>query len=146
MKRNRMGAAGAVMMVTAVVGGCATAPATSNAGATPSASGAPVAPSVPLPSGVTAAMVTAGRPLYDGPGDCSTCHGSDARGTMLGPNLTDRTWLNIDGSYDSIVSVITNGVAMPKEHTQPMLPKGGSNMTTEQVRALAAYIFSISRG
>ncbi len=145
MKRNWMGA-GAVAVVAAVVAGCASAPA-SNAGSAGSAGGGgPPAPAVPLPAGVTAAMVTSGRALYTGSGDCSTCHGSDARGTMLGPNLTDRTWLNIDGSYDSIVTIINNGVATPKEHTQPMPAKGGSNMTNDQVRALAAYIFSLSRG
>lgn len=143
MRRNSTWA-GAFAAVAVLVTGCATAPSTSQAGGT--GPQAPAAPTVPLPSGVTTAMVTQGRQLYNGPGDCSTCHGADARGTMLGPNLTDRVWLNIDGSYESIVGVVTNGVPMPKEHSQPMQPKGGSNMTTDQVRAVAAYIYAISRG
>jgi mono/diheme cytochrome c family protein len=145
MKRNWMTAAGAVFMAAGVAGGCATAPATSTAGGAAAGAGGPPAPTVPLPSGVTSAMVASGRGLYTGPGDCSTCHGADARGTMLGPSLADRTWLNIDGSYDSIVAIITNGVPTPKEHTQPMPPRGGSNLGNDQVRALAAYIYSISR-
>jgi mono/diheme cytochrome c family protein len=127
-------------VLTMLLTGCASTPAASGAGG--DAAEAP--PSGPLPSGVTQAMVTAGRQLYTGPADCSTCHGSDGRGTPLGPNLTDSQWLNIDGTYDSIVRVITTGVQTPKQFSQGMPPKGGSNITDEQVRSVAAYVYSIS--
>jgi mono/diheme cytochrome c family protein len=97
-----------------------------------------------LPSGVTSAMVSAGRPLYTGAGQCSTCHGDDGRGTIIGPNLTDREWLNIDGSYNAIVGVINSGVPNPKQHTQPMPARGGGNLSDDQVRAVAAYVYTLS--
>ena len=143
MRRNSTWA-GALAGLAVLAAGCATAPSTSQAGG--GATQAPAAPAVALPAGVTQAMVTSGRQIYTGPADCSTCHGSDGRGSPLGPNLTDREWLNIDGSYDAIVRVITTGVPNPRQHSQSMPPKGGSNITDEQVRSVAAYVYSISRG
>jgi hypothetical protein len=43
------------------------------------------------------------------------------------------------------VQVVTNGVPQPKQHPAPMPPKGGAPLTDQQVRAVAAYVFSISR-
>src|SRR5690606_20923693 len=79
-----------------------------------------------LPEGVTQEMVTAGQQVFQGAGICITCHGPDAKGTPLAPDLTDQTWINIDGSYESIVQLVTNGVPQPVEHPSPMPPKGGS--------------------
>lgn len=31
-------------------------------------------------------------------GTCFTCHGQDAKGTQLAPELTDKQWINGDGS------------------------------------------------
>jgi len=69
----------------------------------------------------------------------------NARGLPgLAPNLTDKTWLHGDGSYDFIVALVQKGVPKPKQASAPMLPKGGTNLTDEQVRAVAAYVYSIS--
>lgn len=78
-------------------------------------------------------------------GTCFTCHGPDAKGTQLGPDLTDAQWLNADGSYASIVTTITTGVSKPKQYPGVMPPFGGAQLTPEQVRAVAAYVFSLSR-
>jgi len=101
----------------------------------------------PLPSGVTQEMVQAGSTAF-ATSVCSACHGPQATGAQgIGPNLTDQTWLNTDGSYESIVQVINTGVAQPKESPTPMPPKGGNSaMTEQQVRELAAYIYSRSHG
>lgn len=99
-----------------------------------------------LPEGVTQEMVTAGQQVFQGAGICITCHGPDAKGTPLAPDLTDQTWINIDGSYDAIVQLVTNGVPQPVEHPSPMPPKGGSQITDEQVRQVAAYVYSLSHG
>jgi mono/diheme cytochrome c family protein len=127
-----------VTMLGALLAGCASSPAASGAADTP----AP--PSTPLPSGVTSDMVRSGRELYTGLGQCSTCHGDEGRGTMLGPNLIDREWLNIDGSYDQIVGVVTNGIPQPKQHPQPMPARGGGDLTVPQIRAVAAYVWTLS--
>jgi mono/diheme cytochrome c family protein len=99
-----------------------------------------------LPEGVTAAMVSEGEAVYTGAGICFTCHLEGGVGGPLAPNLTDDEWLNIDGSYESIVENIITGVPEPKEYPGLMLPKGGTAITDEQVRAAAAYVWTLSNG
>lgn len=79
-----------------------------------------------------------------GGGTCSACHGQDAKGTAVAPDLTDNQWLNGDGSYQFLVNTITNGVPTPKQHPAPMPPKGGAPLTDDQVKAVAAYEYSLS--
>ena len=97
-----------------------------------------------LPEGVTPQMIQAGDSLYGGAGICLACHGPGARGVAnLGPNLTDEEWLQIDGSYDAIVEVILAGVPADKSKSGLVMPpNGGSALTEEQVRAVAAYVWS----
>ena len=99
-----------------------------------------------LPEGVTPAMVAEGHEIFMGSGICYTCHMEGGVGGPLAPNLTDSVWINIDGSYPSIVNTVTTGVPEPKEHPGIMLPKGGTNITDEQVRAVAAYVWTLSHG
>ncbi len=77
-------------------------------------------------------------------GTCTACHGQDAKGTAVAPDLTDQQWLNGDGSYDFVVSTVTTGVPKPKQHPAPMPPKGGAQLTDDQVKAVAAYVYSLS--
>jgi mono/diheme cytochrome c family protein len=107
------------------------------------AAGAPTGTAT-LPAGVTADMVTQGQAIFSGQGNCFTCHGQDAKGTQLAPNLTDSTWLNSDGTYEGILQTVTVGVPTPKEHPAPMPAKGGSSITDDQVKAVSAYVYSIS--
>ena len=104
------------------------------------------APAMDLPEGVTAAMVAEGETIFHGAGICFTCHLQGGVGGPLAPNLTDDVWLNIDGSYESIVQNIMTGVPEPKEHPGLMLPKGGSPITDDQVRAVGAYVWTLSNG
>lgn len=98
-----------------------------------------------LPPGVTPAMIVAGRSYFQGEGFCRTCHGSDARGG-IGPNLTDRVWLHGRGSYPEIVARVLKGVPSDSSQTGVIMPpRGGSGLTEEQVRAVAAYVWSLSR-
>jgi glucose/arabinose dehydrogenase/mono/diheme cytochrome c family protein len=113
--------------------------------------GAAMPPPPPAPDGtpgVTAATVALGDSVYHGlagGGTCTGCHGSDARGTALGPDLTDRRWLWGDGSLAAIERTVRNGVPQPKQHTGAMPPMGGARLTDAQVRAVAAYVFALSR-
>jgi mono/diheme cytochrome c family protein len=75
---------------------------------------------------------------------CTGCHGPDAKGTPLGPDLTTTKWLWGDGSYPAIAKIITDGVPQPKAYRAPMPPMGGSQLTSDQVSALAAYIWGLS--
>lgn len=97
-----------------------------------------------LPDGVTPTMVEEGERIFTSVGLCATCHG-DGTGTPLAPNLTDETWINIDGSYEAIIQLVNTGVPEPKEHPLPMLPKAGSGITSDQIRAVAAYVWTLSK-
>ena len=92
-------------------------------------------------------MVALGDSVFHGQvanGTCTACHGSDATGTPLAPDLTDNKWLWSDGSYQSIVKTIKEGVAAPKEHRGVMPPMGGAQLTPAQVSAVGAYVFALS--
>jgi len=104
---------------------------------------------VQLPPGVTQEMVAQGQQIYNGAGLCMTCHGVNGTGTQLGPNLTDREWLWINPNqspeaiYNQLIQQITQGTPNPKQFPSPMPPKGGSAITDEQVRQVAAYVYSL---
>ncbi|MFP4623376.1 MAG: c-type cytochrome [Gemmatimonadota bacterium] len=99
---------------------------------------------VDLPEGVTQEQYAEGKQLFTGQGACHACHGPQATGTQLAPDLTDDEWINISGrDYDEIVEVIHTGVAEPVESPGPMPPLGGANLTDEQVEALAAYVVGL---
>jgi mono/diheme cytochrome c family protein len=99
-----------------------------------------------MPPGVTAQMVKEGETLFKGAGLCSACHGQDAKGIPnLGANLVDAQWVHSKGSYDEIVKQITAGVAADKSTTGVVMPpKGGTSITDAQVKAIAAYVWSVS--
>jgi glucose/arabinose dehydrogenase/cytochrome c5 len=103
-----------------------------------------VAAALPTPKGTTAAMVARGDRLYHG-NTCVGCHGSNAEGTPLGPDLTKGKWLWGDGSLAAISRTITEGVANPKEHTGVMPPMGGAQLSPSEVSALAAYIEALNQ-
>ena len=98
-----------------------------------------------LPEGVTVAMAQEGQEIFHGQGVCVTCHLRGGAGGALAPNLTDDVWLNIDGEYASIVDVVMTGVAVPLEHPGQMLPRAGTAISDDQVRAVAAYVYTLGR-
>ena len=101
----------------------------------------------PLPEGVTADMVALGNHIYHGQvgaAACTGCHGANATGSPLGPDLTGKKWLWSDGSFAGILKSITEGVPQPKQYRSPMPPMGGAELTPDQVRALTAYVWSLS--
>ena len=94
---------------------------------------------------ITPALVTRGDSVYHGPGNCYACHGTKGEG-LVGPNLTDSEWIHGKGTYEEIVTQISDGV--PKEKSKsgiPMPPKGGSTISDEDVKAVAAYVLSLSQ-
>ncbi len=97
-----------------------------------------------MPEGVTQAMVDQGKEIYAKQGLCFACHGQEGKG-LVGPSLADDVWLHSKGSYPEIVAQIIKGV--PKEESKsgvPMPAKGGSSITDDDVRAVAAYVYSLS--
>ncbi|MEZ4699358.1 MAG: c-type cytochrome [Rhodothermales bacterium] len=101
-------------------------------------------PGEPLPAGVSAAMIDRGNGVFHGPGQCVSCHGDDASGAR-GPNLTDGEWLHAKGSYLEIVRTIEAGVPIERATRGiPMPPRGGSNLSPDEVHAVAAYVWYVS--
>jgi mono/diheme cytochrome c family protein len=100
-----------------------------------------------LPEGVTAAMVEEGEGIYNGAGICMSCHGPTGEGIPnLGANLTDDEWLHVDGSYEQLVENIMTGVtAQESSSGVPMPAKGGTAITDDQVKAVAAYVWTLSK-
>jgi mono/diheme cytochrome c family protein len=127
--------------------------------ASTAAPAAPAAPAPPADTGSASAkpsgggaggspdLVALGDSIFHGQvggGTCTVCHGQDAKGTPVGPNLTDKEWLHSDGSLEGITKTIMNGVPQPKNAPAPMPPKGGAALSDDQVKAVAAYEYSLS--
>ncbi|HMI54205.1 MAG TPA: c-type cytochrome [Candidatus Saccharimonadales bacterium] len=103
---------------------------------------------VAVPEGATAEMVALGERIYRGQvggAACTGCHGNKGQGSTVGPNLTSKQWLWSDGSYAGIAKTITDGVPQPKKYRGAMPAMGGAQLTADQVSALAAYVWSLSR-
>src|ERR1700675_3578523 len=95
-------------------------------------------------AGVTPAAIAQGDSIFHSKGNCYACHGANAQGAV-GPNLTYAEWIHSDGSYDAIVKQVTTGVAKEESKSGiPMPPKGGSTITDDEVKAVAAYVYSLS--
>ena len=146
-QKNNQAAAGADTTAAAqpAAPDSASAAMASPATTTPPAGGATAAVTIPpnLPAGVTAAMINEGNQIFHGPGNCYTCHGMDAKGTSLAPDLTTATHIWVS-DYPSYVKLVTNGVPQPKQHPAPMPAMGGAQLTPDQVKAVAAYEWSLS--
>jgi mono/diheme cytochrome c family protein len=72
------------------------------------------------------------------------CHGTDAKGTPLAPDLTNGKWLWGDGSLASITKIITDSVPNPKNYKSPTPPMGGARLSPSETSAVAAYVWALS--
>ena len=109
--------------------------------------GAEAAGALPMPPGATPAQVALGDRVFHGHvggAPCAGCHGSDAKGTPLGPDLTSSRWLWGDGSLPAITQIITDGVPHPKQYPGVMPPMGGAQLAPAEVSAVAAYVWALS--
>ncbi|MGO9133112.1 MAG: c-type cytochrome [Methylovirgula sp.] len=99
-----------------------------------------------VPPGATKADVALGDRIFHGDsgGTCTGCHGADAKGSSVGPDLTTSKWIWGDGSLAAITKIISEGVPKPKNFTGVMPPKGGTPLTDKQVAAVASYVWAIS--
>jgi glucose/arabinose dehydrogenase/mono/diheme cytochrome c family protein len=106
--------------------------------------GAPA--SLPVPQGATQAMVELGDRIFHGQvasGTCAGCHGARGKGTPLGPDLTAGQLMWSDGSLEGIERTIRQGVPQPKQYRSPMPPMGGAQLSSQQVSAVAAYVWGL---
>jgi mono/diheme cytochrome c family protein len=97
------------------------------------------------PPEVTDSAIAWGKALFSGSANCSRCHGDRGRGTEYGPDLADAIWWHGPGTYEWLVREVTHGI--PENLTvtgDPMPPRGWVPMHDVDVRAVAAYVWSIS--
>jgi mono/diheme cytochrome c family protein len=144
-----------VMLIAAtVIAACSSGSATSTSAPkpAPAQSGATAtakATSGGLPAGVTTAMITQGDSLFHA-ASCVRCHGADAKGAQNGPSLMGPTFMHVNGTYEDFVRLIMSGVPADsikdKAHRFAMRPKGGGQtpLTDDQVKSVAAYVYSLS--
>lgn len=115
------------------------APAVGAAGPIPLADLAP-------PAGATAELLAQGEKVFRGQlsnGTCTGCHGSDGRGTQVGPDLTNGKWLWSDGSLNGIRQTIVKGVPVARQSIGAMPPRGAAPLTDQDVDAVAAYVYAL---
>ena len=95
---------------------------------------------------ITKAMIDEGASLFAGRGLCNACHGSGGKGIPnLGADLTDDEWLHSDGSYEGLLETIMQGVSPDESSTGTVMPpKGGSSLSDDQLKAVAAYVWSFT--
>jgi mono/diheme cytochrome c family protein len=144
-------AAGAALL--AACGGSAATPAaqTPSPAAGPAvhaaSAGVPASAGAGLPSGVTAAMVAEGDSIFNARRSCNRCHGLGGTNGRNGPDLTTGNYEHANGSFASILQVINEGVSRDqikdKSHRFPMGPRGGLDLTDEQVKEVAAYVWTL---
>lgn len=100
-----------------------------------------------LPPGVTPDMVSTGEALFKGLGLCFACHGLTGQGVPgAGVDLTDDEWLHGDPTFEALVTRILEGVGPTETKSGViMVPKGGSQVTEEQIRAIASYVWTLAQ-
>ena len=136
------------LIVTLTVATVACSHSTSATSSATAPSPAPAAAAKPaMPAGVTAAMIAAGDSIFNNR-SCKNCHLVGGVGGPRGPNLTDSQWIHVDGSYDSIIKLVTTGFTKAEQvdaqYPFSMNPRGGVSLTDDQIRAVAAYVYSLS--
>jgi glucose/arabinose dehydrogenase len=102
--------------------------------------------SLPVPTGATRDMLDLGDRIFHGEvasGTCAGCHGADGKGTSLAPDLSSGKWMWSDGSLSGIVETIRHGVPNPKEYRSPMPAMGGAQLDSQQLEAVAAYVWGL---
>jgi glucose/arabinose dehydrogenase/mono/diheme cytochrome c family protein len=101
---------------------------------------------LPVPEGATRDELKRGARVFrgqEGGATCAGCHGSNAKGTPLGPDLTSGRWLWGDGSLAAITQAVEKGVAAPKAYRSPMPPMGGRQLSKQDLDAVAAYVWAL---
>ncbi|MDQ8164388.1 MAG: c-type cytochrome [Gemmatimonadota bacterium] len=108
---------------------------------------AAVNPATLDPVTITQAELALGDSVFHGligATSCQACHAAKGVGGPAAPSLADTTWLHNDGSYGAIYSQIESGVMAPKQFSSMMPPFGGTPLTPDRHRAVAAYVYSLS--
>ncbi len=90
-----------------------------------------------------AADLDAGKAIFEKPGFCSTCHGTDGSGLVngapgIGPNLTDNYWINGDGTIKAVFAVVKNG-----GRTGKGMQAWANQLSAKEMAQVASYVKSL---
>lgn len=95
----------------------------------------------PDSSAIRPEQVDLGRAIFHGQGTCFACHGAKLEGSQIAPTLMPHAWRDAkNGDFAAIYYVATHGVRSTLMVAYP----GG--ISAEQALAVAAYVWSVSRG
>lgn len=91
-------------------------------------------------------LISQGQTLFTSSCLCFACHGTTGTGVPgAGPDLTDEKWIHLERDITAIEELIRLGVSSEASTTGVLMPpRGGSQMTDDQIEAVAAYVWSIS--
>ena len=100
----------------------------------------PDAGSLPVPLGFTREQILLGDRVFHGEaagGQCSQCHGWDAKGTPVGNDLTTGMYIWGDGTVNAIKRTIL--------HNTVIAPRMDGNLARADIDAVAAYVWALGR-
>jgi mono/diheme cytochrome c family protein len=151
MINSRLARPALALIALAAIGACSkqSATTTPSPATTPTSSASPAPTNTAAARPFTAAMVAEGDSIFHARG-CKNCHGPDGKGAANGPNLTDMSYLHVDGSFQGYVNLITTGVPADQikdpAHKIPMGARGGrpTPLTDDQIKSVAAYVYTLS--
>ncbi len=99
------------------------------------------------PPAVTDSAIAAGQQLFHGNGNCSACHGDKGVGSDDGPALISGPWTLGDGSYEWLLHVVQHAAPGARSREGDPVPmRGPGTLDSAEVQAVAAYLWTISRG
>lgn len=99
----------------------------------------PPVETLPVPSGFTREQILHGDRVFHGEaanGQCSICHGIDAKGTANGNDLTVGMFIWSDGSVKELKRTIL--------HNMAVAPGRDGDLEPADVDAVSAYVWAIS--
>jgi len=149
MSHNFLRHPAVLLIAAATIVACHSSGTGSTAAPAPSGGAAARAATSTTPSAVTPASIALGDSIFHARG-CRNCHGPDAKGRANGPDLTAGHFLQVNGSYDSFVKIITDGVPVTAikdtSHKRAMPARGGAPtpLTDDQIKAVAAFVWSLN--
>ena len=100
----------------------------------------PPADALPVPTGFSRDQILHGDRVFHGEaanGQCSVCHGIDAKGTPNGNDLTAGMFVWSDGSVNQLKRTIL--------HNMAVAPGMDGDLKPADVDAVSAYVWAISR-
>jgi len=101
-----------------------------------------------MPGGMSVANLVRGDSLFHGKGHCFACHGMEATGQVkLGSALTAAVLFVDPSKWGQLDSLIAAGIPDAVTRSPIAMPPRGakSDLTDDEVRDVAAYIWAISQ-